>query len=294
MASQRRRAAAPAPAKRGVAVPMVIGLMLVSLLAGCLFGRFLLNSVTSGLFGETFGSKVSLSESELDDVVATYTLDGKRYDLTYRDAIMENGSLDAAKRSDGSYRVPSAESVLAVARSRIITAEAERLGITVTDEDVNEYAETTFGTTNLATIATAYGMEQDAAGVLLREAALMSRLREHVLAEGVGEEPAPPTEPAPGEEVTMTPEYAAYIIGLAGNEWDAESGTWASPDGPFATALADYEITSDGATYEAAQQAYYTASQQHVSAQADYSSQWTDYVNGLLGHSSITISSMAM
>ncbi|MBQ9006910.1 MAG: hypothetical protein IJ092_11140 [Atopobiaceae bacterium] len=282
-------------AKRGgIGLPLVIALMVFSLLLGCAVDHFLLGGASGDLLGSLSGSGVSLSESDLDNVVATYVLDGERYELTYRDAIMENGSLDAAKKSDGSYRVPSAESVLAVARSRVITAEAERLGITVTDEDVNAYAEATFGTTDLSTIATAYGMEQDAAGVLLREAALMSALRDNALSEGAGEEPVPPAEPELGEEVTMTPEYAAYVIELAGDEWDAEAGTWASSDGPFASSLVDYEITPDGASYEAAQQAYYTAYQQHVARQADYSAQWTDYVNGLLGKASITISSLAM
>ena len=281
-------------ASGGFRLPVVIALMVVSLLAGCVIGGYLLGRFTGGPLGMTATSKVSLSEGELDDVVATYVLDGERYELTYRDAIMENGSLDSAKRSDGSYRVPSAESVLAVARSRVITAEAERQGITVTDEDVNAYAESTFGTTDLSTIASAYGMDQDAAGVLLREAALMARLRDQVLSETVGEEPQPPAEPETGEEVTMLPEYAAYVIELAGDEWDAEAGTWASSDGPFASSLADYEITADGATYEAARQAYYTAYQQHVALQADYSAQWTDYVNGLLGHAAITISSLSM
>lgn len=281
-------------APRGIGLPTVIALVLASLLVGCAIGHFLLGGIAGGLSGMAPGQKTSLAEGELDDVVATYTLDGKSYELTYRDAIMESGSLDSVKKSDGTYRVPSAESVLAVARSKVITAEAERQGVTVSDEDVDAYAEATFGTTDLSTIATGYGMEQDAAAVLLREAALMSRLRDHVLSEGVGEEPQPPAEPELGEEVTMLPEYASYIIGLAGDEWDAEAGTWASSDGPFATSLADYEITSDGATYEAAQQAYYTAYQQHDARQADYSAQWTDYVNGLLANSAITISSLSL
>lgn len=272
--------------------PLLVILLLLALVAGG--GWYALRYFNNAALEMGVGSKTSLTEAELDQTVATYMLDGRRFSLSYRDAIMENGSLEAAKKADGTYRVPSADSVLAVARSRVITAEAERLGIKVSDDDVLAYAQAAFGTTDMATIATAYGMEQEAAGVLLKEAALMSRLRDHALSDEVGEAPQPPAEPGAGEEVSLTADYAAYIIGLAGDEWDSEAGKWASEDGPFAAALKDYEITSDGASYEAAQQAYYTAYQQHVAAQAEYSAQWTDYVNGLLGHASITISTLAM
>lgn len=282
------------PARRGIGLPTVIALMVAALLVGSAFGCTVLSRLGGGHGGILSSGTVSLRESELDDVVATYVVDGKRHEVTYRDAILENGSLSAAQNADGSYRVPSADSVLAVARSQVISAEAQRLGITAEDAEIDAYALATFGTTDLGTIATAYGMESDAAAVLLREATLMSQLRDQALQAEVGEAPAAPAEPGEGEEVTMTQEYASYVIGLAGDEWDGDAGTWVSYDGPFASALADYEITSSGATYEAARQAYYVAYQRHIAALSDYSAQWTDYVNGLLGNASIEISTLAI
>ncbi len=299
MANETPQSARPAArdtgASQGMGMPAILAIVLPSLVVGALFGYFLLGGLLKGLFGsELVGGRVSLSESDLDQTVATYTVDGKTYEISFKDAILENGSLEAARRADGSYRVPSADSVLATARSQVMTAEAERLGIVVGDDEVAAYAMATFGTTDLPTIASAYGMEQDAAAVLLREAAIMSALRNKTLANEVGEAPAAPETPGEAEEVTMTEGYAAYIINLVGDEWDAATGTWATTDGPFASALADYEITSTGATYEAARQAYYVAYQRHVAALSEYASQWTDYVNRLLGNASITITTLAM
>ena len=275
-----------------VRFPIVVILMVLALVAGILLGGF----VTGGGAGRLpfLSSASSLSESQLDDTVATYTVGGKRNKVTYRDAILENGSLSAAENSDGSYRIPSADSVLATARSRVIAAEAERQGIEVDDAKVNAYATATFGTTDMSSISSAYGMEQDAAAVLLREATLMSLLRDRALENKAGEAPEAPTEPTEGNEVAMTKEYADYIIALVGKEWDSSAGSWASNDGPFATALSDYEISSSGATYEAACQAYYIAYQQHVSALSQYSAEWTDYVNGLLNDVSINISTIGI
>lgn len=294
MASARPTSRDAAPRRSGVSVATLIAFVLVALLAGSAFGCAVLSRLGSGGGSILSSSVYSLSEGDLDKAVATYVIDGKRHEITYRDAILENGSLSAVQNADGSYRVPSADSVLAAARSQVIAAEAERLGITADDAEVDAYALATFGTTDLSTIATAYGMESDAAAVLLREAALMSQLRDQALQADAGEAPEAPAEPGEGEEVTMTEEYASYILALAGDEWDSEAGTWVSTDGPFASALADYEITATGATYEAARQAYYVAYQRHVAALSEYSAQWTDYVNKLLGNASIEISTLAI
>lgn len=274
-------------------VPVIIALV-IGLVLGILGGHLLLGRYIDQLLGGGAPAQVALSESDLDKTMATYIASGTAGKVTYRDAILENGSLEAALNEDGSYRIPSADSALAVARSRVLTAEAEKLGIVVGDAEVNAYAQAAFGTTDLDTIATAYGMNRDAASVLLKDAAVMSALRNQALSEQAGEAPQAPAEPGEGEEVTMLPDYAAYIIGLAGSEWDANTGTWASPDGPFASALADYQVTADGATYEAARQAYYVAYQLHIANQSAYAAQWTNYVNDLLNKASIEVSTLAM
>ena len=115
-----------------------------------------------------------------------------------------------------------------------------------------------------------------------------AKLRSEVVTDP-GEAPNPPAEPSGDDPAAATEEYASYIFSFAGDEWNGERGIWASEDGPYATALADYEVTADGASYEAAQAAYYVAYQEYTTKQTEVSQKWSDYVNELLGNSSIQI-----
>ena len=287
-----------------------IGIAVAALVIGILIGNFALGGGGAGASGAL--GKTSLTEAELDTTVGTYTSNGKTVSISAREVIEQSSSLDAAKDADGNYTVPTADTVLTVARNKIIAAEAESRGLTVTDEDLSSYAEETLGTSDIDSIASSYGMDAETVTELLRQSAQMTKLRDEVVTATETEAPEAPAVPEyattdeegnglPTEEqqaaqekanTTPKPEYAEYIIKLAGDEWDAEKGTWVAADGPYATALADYEVTADAATYEAAQAAYYVAYQDYSSAQSEVSSQWTDFVNGLLSNSSIQISTL--
>lgn len=101
--------------------------------------------------------------------------------------------------------------------------------------------------------------------------------------------PAAPEEPENGDSAAVSAEYAAYIIDLAGKEWDKEAGTWASPDGTYATALAGEEFTADSASYAQAQKAYAAAYQDYAKHAADSNQSWTEYVNALFAKADITL-----
>ena len=98
-----------------------------------------------------------------------------------------------------------------------------------------------------------------------------------------------PTAPADGAEDTPTADYAQYIIGLAGDEWDSSKGTWKDEDSTYAKAFADDAFTADSATYKQAMTAYYTAYQQYSSQASSASSKWTEYANGLYAKANISI-----
>ena len=149
------------------------------------------------------------------------------------------------------------------------------------------------GSDDLDSIASSYGMDADTAKKLIKQSAMMKKLREQVVTESdAGEAPTAPTEAAEDQKQVPKPEYAQYIIKLAGSEWDSANNKWASTDGPYATALKDYTVTNDGATYEAAQAAYYVAYQDYSTKQSSVSTQWTDFVNGLLSNASIQLSTL--
>jgi hypothetical protein len=149
------------------------------------------------------------------------------------------------------------------------------------------------GSDDLESIASSYGMDVDTAKKLIKQSAMMKKLREQVVSDSdAGEAPTAPTKAADDQKQVPTAEYAQYIIKLAGSEWDSANNKWASTDGQYATALKDYTITNEGATYEAAQAAYNVAYQNYSVKQSEITTKWTDFVNGLLSNASIQLSTL--
>ncbi|WP_314945163.1 hypothetical protein [Olsenella uli] len=278
----------PAAARKGLSTPVWVALVVVALVVGVLGGHFLLG----GIGGSSLSGKTTLSEDQLDSVMGTYTYGGKTYDVTARDVITTQSSLSSAKQEDGSYKVPAADGVVSYARSAILAKAAEDQGISISDEDRDAYAQSTLGNSDYDSIASSYGMDADTVKKLISQSAAMSKLRDSVVTTNAGTAPTAPTKPADGQQDAATSDYAQYVIGLAGSEWDADNNGWAATDGPYATALSNYTITNDSATYEAAQAAYYVAYQQYSSTQSVAKSQWTNYVNGLLCNASISVFSL--
>lgn len=263
---------------------------IVCLAIGVVLGKFVL----SGHNTADPLNKVTLSESELDTVVATYTYGGEKHQVTARDVIEDASSLEAELNEDGTYALPTADNVLAYARNKIIIGEAESRGITVTDEDISAYAMEMLGTDDFAAIASTYGLSEDVAKRMLGESAMMKALRDQILADtSTVEMPAnPPAEPEDGNHDATSKEYADYVIALLGDEWDAENNTWARTDGQYYATLQTYPISNEEASYEAAQQAYYVAYMAYANATSNSSQAWTDFVNGLLGSASIEIATL--
>ena len=275
-----------------------IGIAVVALVLGLLIGRFLLGGGAGGTLGKT-----KLTESELNNTIATYSYKGKTVNVNSREVIEQSSSLESAKDTDGNYAVPSADTVLSYARNAIIGEEAKSRNLSVSDDDLKSYAEEMMGSSDFASIASSYGMDENTVKETLRQSAMMKKLRDEIVkSDDSAAAPEAPKAPegANSEDQaardaamkTANADYANYIIKLAGDEWDAEKGAWKSADGPYATALAEYQVTKDSATYEAAQATYYVAYQDYSTKQSDISTQWTDFVNGLLGNASIQLSSL--
>ena len=272
-------------------LPILIAAAAAALVIGLLIGAFLLGGVR--VEGTAVTGKAVVDEAGLDSPIASYTYGGSNATVTVREVIEKSTSLEAARDADGNYQVPTADSALGVVRNKLIVAEAEKLGISVTDEEVAQYASNALGTDDYEAIAAGYGMTVEAVENLMRESCLMSKLRETVVTAAEATLPDPPAEPASTDaEAASKPDkkYADYIIALVGDEWDAAKGTWASKEGPYASTLAGaYEITPNGATYEAAVAAYYIAYQLYSQEATTATAQWTDYVNGILSNATIKL-----
>lgn len=275
------------PSKPARTVPLVATIVaaVVCLVLGGVVGHFCFNG-TSSLGSQT------LQEADLDTVVARYTYNGQTYEITAKDVITQSSSLDSAANDDGSYTVPTADNIIDLARNQIMQKVVDAQDITVSDDDMDAYAQQYLGSTDYATIASNYKMDEDSVKNLVRQSCALFKLRSQVVTAEIPSQPAAPSKPADGAEDTPTADYATYIINLAGDEWDSETGTWKDSSSTYASALADYQITNDSATYAAAQAAYYVAYQQYSTASQTASQQWTNYVNDQLSKANIEIYTM--
>lgn len=244
---------------------------------------------SGGLGGRGTGT-ANLSEDQLDDVVATYTYNGARHDVTARQAIETQYSVDNVKNDDGTYDAPSADTILGYVRTQILLADADARGIEVTDDDMAAYAEQALGSSDYDALASQYGVTADQAKEIVRENCMQQKLLEQVVPDSAGATaPEAPEEPSDGNNETVDKKYADYIIGLAGDEWDSDAGTWARTDGPYYQALSGEDWNADGATYTQAQTAYYVAYQQYASQANQSQASWADYINGLYAKANVEV-----
>lgn len=267
----------------------MIAAFVVAVVIAAVVGFFVGNG---GFVGKGVGSS-TLTEDQLDSTVASYSYNGKKSDITAREAIESQYSLDTVKDDDGNYAAPSADVILSYVRNQILLDAAEDEGITVSSKEMKQYAEDSIGTSDYKTMATQYGVSKDQAKQIVRQSATLQKLYKKKVGDSSASMPTAPTEPADGNEETASKDYADYIIKLAGDEWDSEKGTWKDADSTYAKAFADDAFTTDSATYKQAMTAYYTAYytayQQYSSQASSASSKWTEYANGLYAKANISI-----
>lgn len=267
---------------------------LLGVAVGALVGVLVWPHVSLPSFGGSVSleGKVSVAEGELDAALGTYTYEGTKTPVTVREAIEQTSTLDAMRNDDGTYDVPSADVVLSLARNSILLKEAERRGLSASEDDARAYAQETLGTQDISLVAANYGMSAEQTLEQLRQSALLKKLRDAVVTTTVPVEPAQPAPSEAGKEDEMNPAYAQYIFALAGSEWNAETNSWVSDDGAYRTQLRDYTVSNDGATYSAAKAAYELAYAQYATAQRQVATEWTEFVNGLLSNASVELTSL--
>ena len=269
-----------------------IGVGAVILFAlGIVIGRFLLGGggATGSLNGRT-----TLSEGELNTPIASYTYSGQTKEVTAREVIENTTGLEASKQSDGTYAVPAADKIIGYVRTALVVAEAQSKGITVSDDEVNTYMQTNFKTTDVSQIASKFKLSEDVVKKMINDAAIMKKYRDSVLTTALPNAPQQPTPPEDGNSETTSQEYAQYIIGLAGDEWDAKNNTWASQDGDYYKQLSAYSISNDSASFAAAQTAYQVAMSKYSAVASKASQEWSQKINEILGKASIAVYSLAL
>ena len=269
--------------KRGLFIAIAVIAVIVAAVAGYFVGHGGFGAASQG------ASSASLTEDQLDTVIASYTYNGASTDITAREVIESQYSLDVVKQDDGTYPTPAADSALAYARNHIMLAEAEARGITVSDDEMTEFAESSIGTSDYAEMAENYNLTEDQAREVVRQQATLQKLYKQIVPETNASVPTAPTEPASGDSSERSKDYAGYIIGLLGDEWDANANTWASEDGPFYSALSGTDFTADSASYDEALTAYYTAYQEYAEQASDAQTAWSDFQDSLYANADIQL-----
>lgn len=266
-----------------------LGISAACLVAGLLLGHFVIGGSAAGA---DFSGKTTVAEAELDNTLATYTLNGQSHTLSVREVIESAGTLDDSLNEDGTYKLPSSETAVNAARTAILNSEVESRGIEVSADEVAAYAEENLGTSDFEAIGQTYGMDAAAVEKLITDNCRINALREQVVGTDLPVAPEAPATAEEGKEDEITKEYADYIIALAGDEWDAEKGAWVDEASPYATALDGADFSKDGASYNAAISAYYVAYQVYNEQSTTISQQWTDFLNGLLSNASIQVGTL--
>lgn len=266
--------------------PLFVAILIIAVVVAALVGYFVGSGGTVAAGGL---DAATLTEDQLDTVVARWSYNGENHDLTARELIESQYSLDAVKQDDGSYPTPTADTALSYVRNQILLGEADARGITVSDDEMTEFAQQSIGISDFATMAEQYRVSEDQAKEIVRQQATLQKLYDQIVPAADAAVPTAPTEPENGDNSTRSKDYADYIISLLGDEWDADAGTWASQDGPYYSALSGTDFSADSASYEEALTAYYTAYQLYAQASSEATTAWSEFCNGLFAGADIDL-----
>lgn len=269
-------------AGHGMAIAVIGGIAVLGL--GFALGRLTAPSMSVAAVGTPL-----VEEARLDDPIATYAGESGSGTITIRE-VMEANASTKAYETNGMYRVPSADLVIASVRSRIVAEAAKAEGVEVTDADLDAQAESQLGEgMGAKEFAAAYSVDEETGKRVLSSTVIMNKLREKVAGKRISVDVTPPDEPAHGAEEVPTAAYAKYVLGLVGDAWNADKGEWADPEGVFATQLGQYDLTQGEMTYEVALAAYSAAYQTESSKQAEAETTWNKYLNDLYDKVAIQI-----
>lgn len=228
-----------------------------------------------------------LSEDQLDDAVAVYTYDGQAVEVTARMVIDDATNLQQRLNDDGTYSAPTADDILTYVRNQILRELVSANGVEVSDDEAIEYMQTTLGVSDYATLAGYYGLDEDKAKTIVVEGAEVAKLRDTVTY-SVGSAPAAPTAPEDGDNTKASADYATYILGVVGDDWNADTKTWA--DGSdYGSALSAYDFNGETANYEMAFAVYSVAAQKYSQSSSEQYGAWQTYTNGYFSTATLTL-----
>lgn len=286
----------PNPAKRkggfiANITPMSCATAGVGLILGILVGKFALGP-TIGNVTQTKSTEVT--SDQLGEVVASYIYDGKTVSVSLQE-LGDSGNL--AVNEDGSYAMPTPETIISYARDQILFDEIDKQNIEINDDDIKEYLNGALSEdiSTIADYAAAAGVSEDEAKVLVERAVRENKLFEQIAGKlpDLPDYPAEPAEDADADAATK--EYADYIIKIAGDDW--KDGAWADADDEslnddqkFSVALDKFD--GQTATYADAQSAYMVLYNRYQAKATEANEKWAAWRNETLKNCNITVATL--
>lgn len=270
---KRPKDAKPVSLRRGA----VAGVVIASLAVGCA-GTYamMMNHVP----GKAVGT-VSVTKDNYDSTkVASYTWNGKTYDVTAKEVLTWSAS---SADKDGKYDVPDGQVILSYVQAKVLQAKADEEGVSVSNDEVDDYMKQQSSSASVSDMAKSYGVSKDEMYDYLKGALKVQKLQDKVIGEA-GDATAPdgPGTPKGNDYDKKTSGYADYIVKLAKSmgEWDSDKDTF--KDGSaIGKAVGDDFKVSDGASYNDAAAAYYAAYQEYAPKAQTATSKWSDYQNNV-------------
>lgn len=280
---------------------VVVWTAIIALMCGVAGGYALSHAGTQQSSGASSTAGVtSLTSDDLDSTIGSYTHDGITTQITVRQVMEESPTSAAVRNADGTYAVPDSSLVLTAARHLVLNGICDSEGITVTDDEMNTYADVMFGTTDYDEIADSCGLDADSMRASARNGARRSKLKTEKTNTEEKTVPTPPTAPdgtdgnSSSDSSYATEEYGKYVTALVGDEWNNENQTWARTDGPYYEALDGLgSFTSTSATFDQATAAYSVAYQEYAASLESPDTAWLDYVNGETSDVSVNIDALS-
>ena len=271
-----RRSQASQPKTRPLAFVLV---GLVCVVAGCLLGSMF------------FGGNATASAPRSDGAVASFSRGGETFEVTQKD-VQKLGighSLQEGENSDYT-------DVLHAVRMEVLSQEARKQGISVTEEDVSSYAKSQYRTDDYGTLGAGV-LDGAAVKEALEQKLLVERLRGERVSDGSIQQP--PVTPAPlaggpAAESVPSAEYGTYLVDLFGEAYDSQADAWVQLEGPFYEAFKDESFSASEATFEQAMKAYHVAYSLYDDAVSDSEDSWTGYVNEVMADVEVVLHGITM
>lgn len=273
-------------AKRGRARKGPVSIARGAIVAGLVVAVAVGGGVTYGVshaMGPKALDRTTMSANDAQGVVlASYSYKGQRHDVTAKDVLDWSGYSNG---DDQSYDVPPASSVLSYVQTEVLSKAAEDEGLSVSDDDIQNYLNESYGGTSLSDAAKGANLTEDQMRSYLSNYIIQQKLYDKVVgddAKNLKSEPAGPSTPGDGNYDNKTKDYADYVVNLAKSmgEWDDSKGTF-SDGSKIGDSLKDTDFSTDGASYNEAAAAYYAAYQEYQPQAQAVAGKWKDYQNNV-------------